>query len=1130
MPVEIIIGQIGSGKTERCIQGMREVQEKYPGHRCVMLVPSHYSHETEKLITEEFGGTGLNNIEVLSFEKLASRLIKGTEKYLSAPGKQALVCRAVKMCLAELEKRAGEFDSRLVAAVRKPGFLDIASSLISELRRYIVSADELREKINGMDSGALRQKLEIAVLIAESYDELLSGTEYVDSDDDLLRAAASVGELFDGSTHIWVDKFDEFLPQQAEVLRALIDLGSDIKITFDICPEYEDTYYGTRNAIERIREYAPDTRLTRLEGGLRYLDGKPDLKFLFSTWFDRDVYTNEPENIEVFEARDAYSEIEHIAGRIIDLVREDKYRFRDIAVICGDREGCSHVIKAVFDEYEIPYYSDETVSIADHPIAMQVLSLFDIIDNNWDYASMFEYLRAGFIYLKRSGSGKTVYRRIPDRDIDMLENYVLKYGIRGKSRWSRSWDKGYKRIIDEAFGGDGEMHAEDERAEKLRAVIAEPILAYCEAAKAAKTVSEHCRALYGFLDSVNLYGGLKSEILGLAVNRAEADAQRFGQIWNLILDVLDQLNTALGDTAVNADEFREYLRAAMTKCEIRTIPSGVDRVFIGSVEKNQSANVKLLFIEGAVTGTFPSESGIEGFLSNADREYLESEDIKLAPTTTKKNEKQYSRVYKAFSAVTDRLFVSYMAQTPEGKSCRASQTVLDICAKLGGLKPKSETDAAEQMYISTPKATLHRMLISHKDNPLRTHVDEWFREHGEWRGRLAEINRTRAGFMHREIGLDPDIAGRLYDGQIFYSATRLNSYAQCPFKYFLQYGLKAKPREEWELTAADTGTYAHELIRILCETVENDETLGWDNVTDEKCEEIIEAAIDESRGRILGSDLFGKEKTASILRRTGAAAKEAAKAVRRSIAAGSFKTESYEMKFETALSDNVGVKGVIDRIDVCRHDGITEYRIIDYKTGKKDFKLSEIYHGLSMQPVIYAVAVCMADERAELSGTYYSMVRNDFARVDPGSRADTIESRLKENTQIVGATFVDVDENGEIDESSLERIEAKDRREGLFFKLNKSGGADIGGNLRSREAGRRLMEFTREKIIAEDAEIRGGNIEISPMRTGFNNSVCDYCDFAASCKFDEPLKAERSMSEKDNDIWRMLEEDEDGLD
>ncbi len=1131
MPVEIITGQIGSGKTEYCINGIRELHKAEPQARCVMLVPSHYSHETEKLLIDEFGGTGLNNIEVTSFEKLARTLMSGTERYLAAPGKQALICRAVDMCLDELEKRHGEFDSRLIAAVRKPGFLDIASSLVSELRRYMIPAEELRANAENIENGILRQKLEITVLIAESYDKLMSGTDYADSDEDLLRVAGAVGELYDRNTHIWIDKFDEFLPQQAEVVRSLIDLGLDIRITFNVCSNYEDTYYGTVSAIEKLREYAPETRLTHLEGGMRHLSARPDLRFLFTTWFDRDVYTGRVENAEVFEARDTYSEIEHIACRILDLAREDKYRFRDMAVICGDRDGCAHIIKAVFDEYGIPYYSDETVSIADHPIAMQILSLFDIIEHDWDYASMFEYLRAGFVYTGENIGGRLRYRRIPDSDIDALENYVLKYGIRGRNRWSRPWNKGHRNVIEEAFGqGTDEVQSADEQAEKLRKLVAEPILGYCEAVKESKTVSDHCRALYSFIESIDLYGGLKAELLGMAVNMATADAQRFGQIWNLVLDVLDQLNTALGETETDRSGFFGYMRAAMTKCEIRTIPSGVDRVFIGSVEKNQSSNVKVLFMAGAVTGTFPSESGIEGFLSNSDREYLDSVNIKLAPTTVKKAEKQYHQVYKALSAVTDRLCVSYTVQTPEGRSCRASQTVLDICAKLKEIKryTDSELKAEEdhRLYISTPKATLHKLLIHSKAHPLWKHVSDWFYEHGEWRGRMFAVSRTKKSFANREISLSPKLAGQMYKGQIMYSPTRLNSYAQCPFKYFMEYGLRAKPREEWELSAADTGTYAHELIRRLFEQVESDPQLDWDSVTDEQCAAIIDLAVAESNERILGSGMTDREQTASVLRRTGAAAKEAAKAVRRSIAAGSFKTESYEMSFETALSETAGIKGTIDRLDVCRHDGRTEYRIIDYKTGKKDFKLTEIYNGLSMQPVIYAVAVCMLNEGAEISGTYYSIVRNDFAVLTTSNGAAQIEKKLKENTRISGATFVDVDKDGNIDEASLERIEAAENREGIFFKPGKGGAVSIGGNLRSMAAGRRLMDITKEKIIETDRRIRGGDIAISPAVTGYNSTACGYCEYAAACRFDDPLKCGRDVTGNDDDIWKILEEDE----
>ena len=348
MSVRIITGNIGSGKTEFCIDEIGRKRISSPSQKCVMLVPSYYSHETEKMIIDRFGGSGINNIEVTSFEKLAKELLKGTEKRLAPPGKQVLICRAVEMCINELKKRHEDFDSRLVHSVSKEGFLDVAHSLISEMHRYIVSGEDIRKKISNEPDGILKQKLEIASIISDNYDSLLAHTHYIDSDEDLIRLAEKIGGYFSDNTCIWIDKFDEFLPQQMQVLKSLIDSGADISITFNTCDEYENTYYGTVSAIEKIKNYC-SVEFIRLDGKMNHVKSN-DLKFLFSTWFDRDTYQPPVHNAEVFEARDSYTEIEHIAGRILDFVREEKYRFRDISLICGNLESYNHIIKAVFDE------------------------------------------------------------------------------------------------------------------------------------------------------------------------------------------------------------------------------------------------------------------------------------------------------------------------------------------------------------------------------------------------------------------------------------------------------------------------------------------------------------------------------------------------------------------------------------------------------------------------------------------------------------------------------------------------------------------------------------------------------------------------------------------------------------
>ena len=519
--VKIVTGAIGSGKTQYCIDDIKAMQSREPQRRCVMLVPSHYSHEAEKLMTDVFGGTGLNNIEVTSFEKLAREMLDGTERRLAAAGKQAVICRAVERTAAELSGRS-DFDGKLVAAVGRADFIDIARSLISELHRYMVTGDMLREGAARLDDGALKQKLLITAMLSDNYENILKDTEYIDSDEDLLRLAAVLGSRF-CDARIYIDRFDELLPQQLQVLRVIIDSGADITITFNTAPDA--TYYGTTLAIGQIRAYT-EVQTVHLDGSMKHIKNAPELKFLFDTWGDMSEYTGDVNAVSVFEARDAYTETEHIARRILDLVREDGYRFRDIAIICGDADSYEHIIEAVFDEYGIPYYSDQRYTVSEHPIAVQILSLLDIIENDWDYESVFAYLRAGFVYMKQDNK----YRRISSNDIDRLENYILKRGIRGRNAWSRSWTDD-RSVLDRALDRKPNTN-ETELAEldAIREAVVAPVIAYSDAAKQARTVTERCVALYEFLESINLYEGLRAELLGMAVNRATADAQRLGQM------------------------------------------------------------------------------------------------------------------------------------------------------------------------------------------------------------------------------------------------------------------------------------------------------------------------------------------------------------------------------------------------------------------------------------------------------------------------------------------------------------------------------------------------------------------------------------------------------------------------
>lgn len=1127
MSVKIVTGQIGSGKTKYCVEEIRKEHNKKSHKKCIMLVPSYYSHETERMLIEEFGGTGLNNIECTSFEKLSKDLVRVYGRRLDAGGKRVLICRDLKLCREEMYERAEEFNAKILSAVGKQGFVDIAVSFISELSRYNITFNELDDMAERTENELTKQKLTVMSMVFKKYQSMISDAKYIDSDEDLVRLAQVIPGKFDESYSIWIDKFDEFLPQQFDVFKALAETGADITVTFSVCRENEDTYYGTKNTIRKILEIT-DAGIVKLNGAMEHNVNSPDLHYLLTTWFDRSVYRGKAENVQIFAARDAYTEIENVACKILDLVREQKYRFKNIGIICASTDAYSHIVEAIFEEYEIPYYSDETISISEHPIAMQILSLFDIVENGWDYESVFEYLRSGFVYIKQQDAkGKTHYKRFDSDDLDILENYVLKYGIKYKSVWSSSWSGANSGIIDTAFDNESDLSNNDnELIEQLREKFSAPVLRYDEAIHSAKKVRDYCKALYEFLEDINLYQGLKNELLSMAVNSATADAQRFGQIWNLCLDVLDQVNNALGEENVTHSEFCEYIRSAMQESKIRTVPSGTDRVFIGDCDMNRAINTKVVFVVGAVSGTFPSISTIEGFLSDAEREELLKNELKLAPTTTKKAEKQRNMLYKLLSAVEEKLYISYPSMDSNGSSYIPSQTVTDIQHKLKGVKVIDGMIAQESIaYVSSPKATMHKRIITASEHPVWKYVDDWFYKNDLWKNRLTTINRIKRDYEYRRVNINEEISRDLYDEKIRYSATRLNSYAECPFRHYLMYGLRAKENEEYAIGASDTGTYAHEIIRRFCEKVDNEPDICWNDMDENKCDNIVTEIVSDTIDNILKSEINDKEAAADILSRMGKTVANAAKTVCKSINCGEFKPIAYEKDISLTLSEGIEIGGIIDRLDVCSHNGVNEYRIIDYKTGKQEFDVKDIYYGRDMQPVIYALAVRMLDKDAMISGMYYSLVHNDFASIESSSKESTAMARLKKNTAFEGITFVGVDKELEIPPEEIERIENEYSRiyDSVFFKETKNG-VSYGKNIKTRRDGELLMETVKNKIIQTDKEIKSGNIEISPLQSGTKSS-CEYCAYSSVCKFDEHLKKERVITEKNEDIWSILEKD-----
>lgn len=1125
--IRIITGGAGSGKAKKCIDEIAALHEEKPSAACLMLVNEHYSHETEKAFAERFGGTGLNNIEVTTFRKLSRELLSDSlMRSLTASGKQILLRKTTLRFLEE----EPEISAGLRRAVRRRGFLDVLSQMISEMKHYGASSAELRlaaEKITG--SASLKEKLLSLARLSEIYSENFSKLEYNDSEDALeyLAHAVAYTDRFD-DTYMWIDKFDELLPQQMKVVEALHSKVKQLTVSISY-PESETErplYSEVRRTLYKIEEL--DSEREYYDCGKHLKNVKaPELKFLLDKWNSMAVYDKKAENIKIFEARDAYAETEHAAGQIADLVREEGLRYRDIAVICGNEDEYGYLADAVFGEYEIPLFSDMKVVLSDHPIAVQILSLFDIFDNDFDYASVFAYLKSGFIY-EKDGDGKI--KSIPRESIDELENFVLKYGIRGKRRWLSEEDWKSGGTVAEVTCGkeETERRAEEkrrleERINSLRRKVMKPIAAYFEKTKGSISSTAQAKALFELISDIHIYEGLKAEIRKLTDSGDTTEAEHFAQIWELILEVLDQLVITLGDSETDREEFGRYVRAGISKCEIRIIPSGIDRVYFGTAERNAPSDVKALFLLGANDGTFPNEIRNEGFLSDADRHFISESDVidlPLAPDTRGRTEKRRYNVFRTLTSATERLYISYAAQNTDGSQLSPSRLVYNILRRFPQVHTEDDVERAAQkpgVYIASPKVTIHKLIGSRADdnkNPVWDAVYLYYKERGLY-PQLTSLLDEKRSIARRFDTIPPETAEELYGSDnITYSASRLNAYAKCPYMYFLSYGLGIQEREEWDIGAADVGIYAHSVIEGFCRSVEGGETdpqkksERWRSLSDAQRDDILNGLFDKAEKKLEESEISQRGKAANVMHRMRRVISNAAAAVHSSLKYGRFTTSGEETAVNMRINDRVSLSGIIDRLDIYRGESYNGIRVIDYKTGATRFDIVNILNGVDMQMVLYAAAAKEYCEQRDpdgvyrLSGIYYAHVRRDFESQTPNKSESAMISEAAAANCLDGVTFAEEDNVLESLGAADERLLSGGTSDFLKVKFNRGGGLDVHTKRRVKtfEEGERLMEDVKAEAVKIDDDIRrGGVIKQHPYAESGTKNACAYCPYSELC-------------------------------
>ncbi len=1140
MSLRVVYGRAGSGKTHYFLNEIKSRIKEGAKNPLVFLVPEQFSFQAEKSLISALGAGGIIKTEVLSFQRMAYRIFNEeggiTYPHIHPAGKSMIIYRILDRLRDNFKVFSG--------ACNQDGFVNTISSMITEFKRYSVTPEHLMKASSDIpDSTPLKDKLNELSLMYSEFESIIS-ERYRDSDDDLTLAAKKLSEssLYDG-VEIWIDGFTSFTPQEYKMIGELLKKAKTVNISL-CCDSLEmdlngesDVFSPVKNAYGKLINIAKVNNTMILEpiflgSNLPRFKHSPELEHLEKNIYSYPykTYDDETENLSLFSAMNIFSEIESAAGDIIRLCRDENMRYRDIAVVTRNLPAYEKLIEVIFSEYEIPYHIDRKVDITNHPLIRLILSMLDIFIENWSYESVFRYLKTGLINIDQSS-------------IDKLENYVLACGIRG-NKWTgeKPWDMSVDLIPDER--GFADKRRTIDEINGIRDVVIKPLLAFREKTKGRNSAKIFCGCLYDFLCELDIPQTIENNI---QVFRQKGDltlANEYSQVWNIAMDVLDQTVEVMGDETFGIERFSKILKIGLGEYKIGTIPAALDQVMVGSVERSRSHEIKAMYILGVSDGVFPSVAVKEGILSDQDRSILNHLGLELASDTRAQAFDEQYLVYRTLTVAGNLLRISWPIADNEGRTMRPSiivsrlKKIFPQISQRSNIVPRQLNEFDMEMISkATPtfRKTITAMRQKADGEEIHTawkDVYNWFYEDKDWEKRCVA---TREAFTYRNEAerISDEKIGLLYGDPVLSSVSRLEKYTSCPFAFYVQYGLGAKERKIYTLSPPDIGTFMHAVIERFSKLVSKGE-VTWRSFDREWCKEKVSSIVDEMLQKMQGMGIAASKRYTALTARLKRVVARAIWLIAEHIRRSSFDPIDYEVGFgerekyppitiEMDSGKKIQLSGRIDRIDALKTQDGTYLSIIDYKSGTKDFKLSDVFYGLQIQLITYMDAIWESEEKKNDNPVYpggmlYFKVDDPIIKDKKGISEEDIETAIMRKLKMKGLILADVklikDMDNNIEGSSMI----------IPATLNK--GDVIGKNTSAAtlEQFKSMRKYIRSLLKNIGNEIVKGNVDIKPCKKKGITS-CTYCGFLSICQFDTARKENsfKLLYDKPNDeVWDLI--------
>lgn len=1106
MSVRFLLGASGSGKSRQIYNEIIQASIKEPERNFYLIVPEQYTMEAQRELVTMHPAGGMMNIDAIGMNRLAYRVFDelgiSTGQVLEDFGKSMLI----KKILCEQQDTLHVYGSYY----DKLGFVDEMKSMMSEIFQYNIKQDTIDEIMEQIpEDSVVAGKMQDIRHIYEEF-EAFAGERYIVAEQlvELLTRHVGQSKLVCGSS-LYFDGFTGFTPVQLELVEKLMTCADDLTFSFtldDRDQKYEhikdyELFYLTKTTIKKLTEAAAAAGVeiespVVLPGTINYRLGENRELFFLERNLFRSPYQKwkQPlERIHLTATGDAQDEIVFVASTIRRLVREKGYRYKDIAIVAGDLEQASHIYERVMNEYEIPVFIDANACLKANPCAETIRSVLAVLADDFSYDSVFRFLKAGMTDLSFE-------------DIELLENYALKRGVRGYSRWNRAVSENYEKTspvnIEEIRQAFMKMFGD------IRKVFAD---------KKAVT-KDYVEALYDFLLQIHMYEKLEARKNELYEENRINEGDAYGQIFEKTVRLFDKIAELLGDTKMSVKEFYEIVDTGLSDIEVGVVPPTVDRVLIGDITRSRLNHIKVLFFISVNDGIVPKAPKKGRILSDRDRDILSDCGLELAPSDKQNSYIEQFYIYTILTKPSDHLYISYHKLSASLESMRPSYLLGRISNIFPSLQAE-EYDAASCMP-DTVNRSLRRILRAEDSEDAESRILTRILTEKGFAGELTAIYKGRT---YRNVAeqLPPETIALLYGRYLHASVSKLELYARCGFAYFLKYGLRLKEREMYQVDVRNVGVILHSVMEGLFKQVRDTRNNDWENFPEDErmlmVTELVNRAAEESAG-----DFFeDNARNAYMLQMIERMAQTSAGMLQKHIRLGSMKPGMLEKTFDSA-KDEVGsylfelpnqiqmsINGKIDRVDVEEEDGTVYIKVIDYKSSTRKLSLEEVLNGEQLQLVTYsAIAyeiekMIYPDKNIQIAGLlYYSfddpVIEIESSEIDTGTEQPEFSDQEKLDAERMEKMKL----QGFVNESPAV-IQKMDHtcNQSLPVKLDKNGDIKKSENVVSADQIRTIMELTRENIEELGSQIAEGKIAIEPYKNK-SNTGCDYCEFKNICHFD----------------------------